>query len=84
MDRPLVGDFILVTSSGKIYTKPELLEEAKTVRITFEQQEAGEKTVRLGIPPPRVSAPLPRRSLLRHSASLPRQLNCPEVGFWEI
>jgi ketosteroid isomerase-like protein len=32
MDRILADDFILVASFGKIYTKPELLEEARTAR----------------------------------------------------
>ena len=47
MDRILADDFILVTSSGKIYTKAELLDEARSARTTYEHQEDSEKTVRL-------------------------------------
>lgn len=47
MDRLLADDFVLVTSSGKTYSKFELLEEAKSGRITYEHQEDTDKTVRL-------------------------------------
>ncbi len=47
MDRILADDFVLVTSSGKIYTKAELLDEAKSGRITYEHQEDTDKAVRL-------------------------------------
>lgn len=47
MDRILADDFILVTSSGKTYTKAQLLDEAKGARRTYEHQEDTEKTVRL-------------------------------------
>ncbi len=47
MDRILSDDFVLVTSSGKTYGKAELIEEAKSGRITYEHQEDTDKTVRL-------------------------------------
>jgi ketosteroid isomerase-like protein len=47
MDKILANDFILVTSSGKIYTKAELLDEAKSGRTTYEHQEDTDKTVRI-------------------------------------
>ena len=47
MDRILSDDFVLVTSSGKIYTKSELLEEAKSGRMVYEHQEDTDQTVRL-------------------------------------
>ena len=47
MDRILSDDFVLVTSSGKTYSKAELIEEAKSGRITYEHQEDTDKTVRL-------------------------------------
>ena len=47
MDQILDDDFVLVTSSGKTYTKADLLEEAKSGRRTYEHQEDSDKTVRL-------------------------------------
>ena len=47
MDRILSDDFTLVTSSGKVYTKPQLLDEARQGRITYEHQEDTDKAVRL-------------------------------------
>lgn len=47
MDRILSDNFILVTSSGKTYTKSELLDEAKSGRMVYEHQEDSDKTVRL-------------------------------------
>jgi ketosteroid isomerase-like protein len=47
MDRILADDFILVTSSGKTYSKSELLNEARSARIIYEHQEDSDKTVRL-------------------------------------
>jgi ketosteroid isomerase-like protein len=49
MDRILADDFILVLGDGKIVTKRELLDEARSHRIEYEQQdeEAGSQTVRL-------------------------------------
>ena len=45
MDKILADDFILVTSSGKRFTKAELLEEAKSGRIVYEHQEDTDKSV---------------------------------------
>lgn len=47
MGRILSDDFVLVTSSGKTYSKADLLGEAKSSRITYAHQEDTEKTVRL-------------------------------------
>jgi ketosteroid isomerase-like protein len=47
MDQILAEDFILVTSSGKTYSKRDLLDEARTARRTYEHQEDSDKTVRL-------------------------------------
>jgi ketosteroid isomerase-like protein len=47
MSEILADDFILVTSSGKTYTKADLLEEAKSGRVSYEHQEDTDKTVRL-------------------------------------
>ena len=46
MNKILADDFVLVTGSGKSYTKPELLEEAHSGRIHYERQEDTDKTVR--------------------------------------
>jgi ketosteroid isomerase-like protein len=47
MDKILADDFTLVTSSGKVYTKAQLLDEAKQGRTTYEHQEDTEKSVRV-------------------------------------
>lgn len=47
MDRILADDFVLVTSSGKTYTKSDLLDDAKSGRSTYEHQEDTDKTVRI-------------------------------------
>jgi ketosteroid isomerase-like protein len=47
MERILSDDFLLVTSSGKTYTKSELLDEAKSGRTAYEHQEDTDKTVRV-------------------------------------
>lgn len=47
MDRILADDFVLVTSSGKVYSKSDLLAEARNARTTYEHQEDTEKTVRV-------------------------------------
>ena len=39
MDRILADDFAVVTGSGKIYTKSDLLDMARTHRIEYEHQE---------------------------------------------
>ena len=47
IDRILADDFVLVLGSGKVVVKSELLEEARSKRITWEQQdeEAASQTV---------------------------------------
>lgn len=47
MDRILADDFTLVSGSGKTYTKADLLEEARTGRIAYEQQEDSAQMVRI-------------------------------------
>ena len=47
MDRILADDFVLVTGSGKKYTKTDLLEEARSGRVQYEHQEDTEQTVRV-------------------------------------
>ena len=47
MDRLLADDFLLVTGSGKRYTKADLLEEARGGRILYEHQEDTEQSVRV-------------------------------------
>ncbi|MGA8302282.1 MAG: nuclear transport factor 2 family protein [Thermoplasmata archaeon] len=47
MDRLLADDFTLVVGSGKIYTKADLLEEARSGRIVYERQDASDRTVRV-------------------------------------
>jgi len=47
MDRILADDFVLVTGSGKTYTKADLLNEARTVRAVYERQEDSEQKVRI-------------------------------------
>lgn len=47
MDRILADDFVLVTGPGKVYSKAELLAEARSGRIVYERQDDAEKTVRV-------------------------------------
>ena len=47
MDRILADDFVLVTASGKIYTKADLLNEARGGRTAYEHQEDTMQTVRV-------------------------------------
>jgi len=47
MDRLLADDFVLVTGSGKIYTKSDLLEEARGGRVIYERQEDTAQKVRV-------------------------------------
>ena len=46
MDHMLADDFVLVTGSGKKYTKADLLAEARSGRITYERQSDSQQTVR--------------------------------------
>jgi ketosteroid isomerase-like protein len=47
MDRILADDFILVTGSGKTYSKVDLLTEARGGRVVYEHQEDTAQTVRI-------------------------------------
>ncbi len=47
MDRILADDYALVTGSGKIYSKADLLDEARSGRVVYEHQEDTAQTVRL-------------------------------------
>ncbi len=47
MDRILADDFVLITGLGKIYTKVDLLEEARSKRMIYEQQEDSAQKVRV-------------------------------------
>jgi ketosteroid isomerase-like protein len=47
MDRILADDFVLVVGTGKVYTKADLLEEARSGRIVYERQDDAERTVRV-------------------------------------
>ena len=47
MDAILADDFILVTGTGKVFTKADLLAEARSGSTTFEHQEDSLQTVRL-------------------------------------
>ena len=47
MDRILADDFVLVTASGKTYTKPDLLNDARGGRTVYEHQEDTMQTVRV-------------------------------------
>ena len=47
MDHFLVDDFILVTGSGKSFTKADLLEEARSGRFVYEHQEDTQQIVRI-------------------------------------
>jgi ketosteroid isomerase-like protein len=47
MDRILADEFALVTGSGKIYTKADLLAEARSGRMHYERQDDTDQTVRV-------------------------------------
>jgi ketosteroid isomerase-like protein len=47
MDRLLADNFMLVTGSGKTFTKADLLEEARSGHIQYEHQEDRDQTVRV-------------------------------------
>lgn len=47
MNRILADDFVVVTGTGKFYTKADLLNIARTKRIQYEHQEDTNKTVRV-------------------------------------
>lgn len=47
MDRVLADDFVLVTGKGKLFTKADLLKEARSGRIVYERQDDSSQTVRV-------------------------------------
>jgi ketosteroid isomerase-like protein len=47
MDKILADDFVLVTGSGKVFKKSDLLQEARSQSSTYEHQEDTERTVRV-------------------------------------
>ena len=47
MDRLLADDFVLVTGSGKAYTKADLLNDARSGHVVYEHQEDTARTVRV-------------------------------------
>lgn len=47
MDRILSDDFVVVLGSGKIYTKTDLIQMARTRRVQYEHQEDSDRTVRV-------------------------------------
>ena len=47
MDRILADDFVLVTGSGKTYTKGDLLADARSGNFPYEHNDELEKTVRV-------------------------------------
>jgi hypothetical protein len=47
MDRILADDFVLVTGTGNKITKPDLLAQARSGRISYEQQDELEQFVRV-------------------------------------
>ena len=47
MNRILADDFVLVTGKGRIQTKADLLNEARTKEIQYEHQEDSKQTVRI-------------------------------------
>lgn len=47
MDRILADDFVLVTGKGAVYTKAELLKEARDTGVVYDHQEDSSQTVRL-------------------------------------
>jgi ketosteroid isomerase-like protein len=47
MDRILADDFVLVTGSGKTYTKADLLNDARSGNVNYEHQEDTSQTVRV-------------------------------------
>lgn len=47
MNRILADDFVLITGTGKVFTKTDLLDEARSGKYQYEHQEDTERTVRL-------------------------------------
>jgi ketosteroid isomerase-like protein len=47
MDRILAADFVLITGTGTVYTKADLLKEAADLDVIYEQQDEIQQTVRV-------------------------------------
>lgn len=47
MDRILADNFVVVTGSGKVYTKADLIQMAQTRRVQYERQEDSDQTVKV-------------------------------------
>jgi ketosteroid isomerase-like protein len=47
MDRLLADDFVLVTGKGKVYTKSDLLNEARSGQTVYERQDDSAQKVRI-------------------------------------
>jgi len=47
METILADDFALVTGSGKVYTKADLLAEARSGRVRYARQDDTQQTVRI-------------------------------------
>jgi ketosteroid isomerase-like protein len=47
MDRLLADDFVLVNGTGRVFTKADLLAEARSQDIIYERQEDTDQVVRL-------------------------------------
>ena len=47
MDRILADNFVVVTGSGKVYTKANLIQMAQTHRVQYEHQEDSDQTVKV-------------------------------------
>ena len=47
MDRILADDFVVVTGTGKIYSKADLLNMARTRQVDYEHQDESQQTVRV-------------------------------------
>ena len=47
MDRILADDFVLVTGRGRVYSKRDLLQEARDTDVIYERQEDTSQTVRV-------------------------------------
>jgi ketosteroid isomerase-like protein len=47
MERILADDFVLVTGRGKVFSKADLLDEARDGRMVYERQDDSNQTVRV-------------------------------------
>jgi ketosteroid isomerase-like protein len=47
MDRILADDFVVVSGTGKVYSKTDLLNMARTNQVIYERQDESDQTVRV-------------------------------------